>query len=178
MLFKVHKMPLPFVRQFLKKGSLTARAFTNPRILGKTGYYNIPALQAIEVPAANGIGNARAIAKAYSEFATGGKKLGIRPETLAALEAKATPSGSGLFDEVLRVSSAFSLGYLKPFKGLEFGSSERAYGTPGAGGSFGFADPDKQLGFSYVMNRCGFYIWNDPREAALRNATYRCLNKN
>lgn len=34
-----------------------------------------------------------------------------------------------------------SLGYLRPGPQLDWGSSRRAFGTPGAGGSFGFADP-------------------------------------
>ncbi|MCB0836009.1 MAG: hypothetical protein KDE26_21045 [Bacteroidetes bacterium] len=73
------------------------------------------------------------------------------------------------------MNTIFSLGYIKPFETFSFGSSSRAYGTPGAGGSFGFADPDAELSFAYVMNKCGFYLWDDPREVALREATYRCI---
>src|SRR6185436_11810577 len=36
----------------------------------------------LEIPAGGGVGTARAIARAYSVFATGGKELGIRAETL------------------------------------------------------------------------------------------------
>ena len=35
-----------------------------------------------EVPSGGGVGTARAIAHAYSVFATGGRELGLRPETL------------------------------------------------------------------------------------------------
>jgi CubicO group peptidase (beta-lactamase class C family) len=70
---------------------------------------------------------------------------------------------------------SYSLGYMKPFPGLRFGSSNRAYGTPGMGGSFGFADPDEQVGFAYAPNRSGFYLWDDPREKALRAAFSRCV---
>jgi CubicO group peptidase (beta-lactamase class C family) len=76
---------------------------------------------------------------------------------------------------VLRVDTSFSLGFLKPCSISRFGLSETAFGTPGAGGSFGFADPDAGLGFAYVMNRMGFHLIDDPREKALRDATYRCL---
>ena len=57
----------------------------------------------------------------------------------------------------------FSLGYLKPFPKFRFGSSDKAFGTPGAGGSFGFADPDTGIGFAYAMNRAGFHLYNDPQ---------------
>ena len=117
------------------------------------------------------------MAKAYSEFATGGKKLGLLPETLAALEEQANTPSEGMKDQVLQLDTIFSLGYIKPFKDLQFGSSSKAYGTPGAGGSFGFADPDAELSFAYVMNKLGFYLWDDPRELALREAVYRCLKK-
>jgi len=60
---------------------------------------------------------------------------------------------------------------------FRFGSSDKAFGTMGAGGSFGFADPDAQVGFAYAPNKMGFYMWNDPREQALRDALGRCLER-
>jgi len=175
LLLNLNKMSWAFVKGFLTPGSITARTFANPKVLGQLNNYNDPRLQAIEIPAANGIGDARSIAKAYSEFAMGGQRLGIKPETMTALKEAAVPPRDGCLDLVLRMNTAFSLGYLKPFPDLPFGSSENAFGTPGAGGSFGFADPDAQVGFAYVMNKSGFYLLNDPREEAVREATYRCL---
>lgn len=48
---------------------------------------------------------------------------------------------------------------------------------PGAGGSFGFADPDARVGYAYVMNKLNFYLVDDPREKALRDAIYRAIAK-
>jgi CubicO group peptidase (beta-lactamase class C family) len=78
---------------------------------------------------------------------------------------------------VLGVPSYFSLGFLRPGPTVFFGSTERAFGAPGAGGSFGFADPDAGLGYAYVMNKLDFYLENDPREKALRDAVYHALSK-
>jgi len=54
-------------------------------------------------------------------------------------------------------------------------ASQRAFGAPGAGGSFAFADPDAHVGYAYVMNKLVFYLENDPREKALRDAVYRAM---
>ena len=78
-------------------------------------------------------------------------------------------------DVVMGVPSYLSLGFLRPGPELAFGSSPRAFGTPGAGGSFGFADPDARLGFAYVMNKLDFYIFDDPREKVLRDAVHRAI---
>jgi CubicO group peptidase (beta-lactamase class C family) len=70
-----------------------------------------------------------------------------------------------------------SLGFFRPGPELDSGSSRRAFGTPDAGGSFGFADPDVQLGFAYVMNNMDFYMFDDPREKALRDAVHSSVRR-
>jgi CubicO group peptidase (beta-lactamase class C family) len=115
------------------------------------------------------------MAKAYGEFATGGHLLRLREETLNALKRPAAPPRDGLLNMVLRVDTIFSLGYCKTFPAFRFGLGEEVFGTPGAGGSFCFADPEAEIGFAYGMNKMGFYLWDDPREKSLRDAVYRCI---
>jgi CubicO group peptidase (beta-lactamase class C family) len=127
----------------------------------------------IELPAGNGVGTARGIARAYSAFAEGGRELGITRRTFANVIAPPAPSRHN--DAVLGIPSYFSLGFLRPGPDVSFGSSQHAFGSPGAGGSFAFADPDARLGYAYVMNRMNFYLQDDPREKALRDAVYRAM---
>lgn len=129
----------------------------------------------VEIPAGNGVGTARAIARAYSALAEGGAELGMTPATLASLTA--AHEAKRPKDEVMGVPSSISLGFLRPGPQMDFGSSQRAFGTPGAGGSFGFADPDTRLGFAYVMNNMNFHMFNDPREKALRDAVNRAIGQ-
>jgi CubicO group peptidase (beta-lactamase class C family) len=56
-----------------------------------------------------------------------------------------------------------------------FGPNSRNFGHPGMGGSLGFADPDAQLGFGYVMNRAGAGILIDERPRRLIDALYSCI---
>jgi CubicO group peptidase (beta-lactamase class C family) len=178
MLLHLHEFPPRFVLGFLNPRSLTYKTFGNPRITGLVNEYNRRELQRAEIPAANGIGEARAVARAYGEFATGGAALGLTEATLDALRRPAVAPSGGRLDLVLHIESVFSLGYVKPFPRFRFGTgAELAFGTPGAGGSFGFADPDAGVGFAYAMNRTGFRLYDDPRELALRDALYRCLGE-
>lgn len=129
----------------------------------------------VELPAANGVGTARAIARAYSAFAEGGAELGISPQTFERITAPPHPANP--IDEVIGLPTYFSLGFLRPGPETSFGSSPRAFGAPGAGGSFGYADPDAHLGYAYVMNKLDFYLMDDPREKALRDAVYRAIGR-
>ena len=122
-----------------------------------------------EVPAGGGVGTARAIARAYGVFATGGRQLGLHAPTLELLAAPAVPSRRGFHDECLKGEARFSLGFMKPGAAWRFGGP-RAFGAPGAGGSFGFADPDAKIGYAYVTCRMGTSIIGDPRDVALRHA--------
>ena len=89
----------------------------------------------------------------------------------------AIPPTLGLHDEVLQINMSFSLGYARPLTDFRFGSSGKAFGMTGTGGSFAYADPDAQIAFAYAPNRLGFYQRDDPREKALRDALYGCLDR-
>jgi len=170
-----NRLPPKMLRSMLNPRSLSARSFANPKMRNPADFNRSSALRAVEIPSANGIGDARSIAKLYGTFATGGAELDLRKETLETLKADAVLPSGGIADCVLHTDTVFSLGFMKPSRVYDFASSPRAFGTPGAGGSFGFADPDARLGMGYVMNRMGTYLVDDPREKALREASYRAL---
>jgi CubicO group peptidase (beta-lactamase class C family) len=128
----------------------------------------------LEIPAGGGIGNARGMARAYGVFATGGRELGLRPETLELLAAPAIPATHGFFDECMKAEARFSLGFMKPSPGWPFGS-EGSFGAPGTGGSLGFADPKAGVGYGYVTSGMGTVLTGDPRDLALRNAVYSVI---
>jgi CubicO group peptidase (beta-lactamase class C family) len=123
-----------------------------------------------EIPSGGGVGTARAIARAYSVFATGGRELQLRPETLRLLSAPAVPPSRGFYDECMMGDGVqFSLGFMKHCPVWPFGG-EGSFGQPGTGGSLGFADPKTGIGYAYVTNQIGTALTGDPRDLALRNA--------
>jgi CubicO group peptidase (beta-lactamase class C family) len=129
----------------------------------------------LEVPSGGAVGTARAIAQAYSVFATGGHELGLRKETLDLLTAPAIPPTRGFYDECLKGDGAqFSLGFMKPGSVWQFGSAS-SFGSPGAGGSLGLGDPEVGVGYAYVTCGMGTSLLGDPRDIALRDALYSAI---
>ncbi len=169
-------MPWAFFGGMFDPKTLAGRAFGNPSLSSVFPEYTRLELRGLELPAILGVGEARAMAKAYGCFATGGTELGLTPATLAQLEAPARAPRDGQVDLVVQVPVSVSLGFDKPLAPFLFGVSDRAFGTPGAGGSFAFADPDRRVGYAYTPNQLGYFIYNDPRDLALQRALNRCLN--
>jgi CubicO group peptidase (beta-lactamase class C family) len=101
--------------------------------------------------------------------------LGLREETLRQLMAPAIPPLHGFYDECLKVEVQFSLGFMKPSPKNPF-AHPSAFGAPGSGGSFGFADPQAGIGYGYVPNQMRSRLV-DPRDQALRTALYRSLGE-
>ncbi|MTI55725.1 MAG: beta-lactamase family protein [Geosporobacter ferrireducens] len=169
------KMPLGLVLSFFNPKSIVSRAMGNPKFLLNHHNLNDRKYQKLEIGSGNGIGNARSIAKLYNEFVTGGKNLNISQSVLQALEEKPVLPRIDTKDLVLHLEIPFSLGFMKPCKALPFGSSSSAYGFWGAGGSCGFADPETEVAYSYVMNKMGGEMFSDPREKSIRDAFYDCI---
>ncbi|HET9078884.1 MAG TPA: serine hydrolase domain-containing protein [Acidimicrobiales bacterium] len=158
------------LRAMASPASLTSRALnpTDPPF-----NFNQRAVHAAELPAANGIATARALAKLYAT--TVGEVDGVRllrPDTVAA----ATVERSAGPDAVLLLDNRFGAGFFlpSPFSPL---LGPRSFGHSGAGGSLAFADPDAGIGFAYVMNQMQQNLAADPRPAALIDAVRRCLDQ-
>lgn len=118
---------------------------------------------AAQIPAAGGITNAVSLARMYA--ATVGEVDGVRLLSDQAVNAAIEPQVEGP-DAVLMFPIPFALGFMRhsdfsPFAG------PRSFGHYGAGGSVGFADPDRRLAVGYTMNKMHFGVAGDPRTAAL-----------
>jgi CubicO group peptidase (beta-lactamase class C family) len=168
------------IEQFMQSQTLLTRALLGPSgALGETvasagEVYNRADVHAAEIPAANGIGTARSLARLYGSLVA--DVDGIRtlsPETVAA--ARATSSHGP--DLVLIVVTHFGLGFMLPEQFSPLGGPA-SFGHPGAGGSVAFADPDASLGFGYVPNQMQLNLAGDPRAARLVRAVYQSLAEN
>lgn len=172
LLLHLNKWPPRTVAALFNPFGLTVRSATIAKGISGNAHFNREELRVVEMPAVNGIGTARSIARLYGSAATGGSEIGFSPGVLDDLKKAAIPPTKGVRDKVFHVDTSFSLGFCKPAPIAVFGSSDTAFGTPGMGGSFGFADPDTGIGYGYVMNKLGFYQALDPRERALRDALF------
>ena len=172
-IFNLHKPPKGMVRMIINPRSLFNKAFT---VIVNDLEQPIDELR-FEEPAGGGVGEARALAKVCGVLATGGGELGLSPQTMAFIASTAPPATESAEDQVMGVESVGSRGgYLKPYAQFNFGS-DQSYGFSGTGGSFAYADPEHGIGFAYVMNKMDFYGTGDPREVALREAMYRCIEE-
>ena len=108
--------------------------------------------RAAEIPAANGHGNGRALARIYGALARGGALDGVqvlKPETID-LARQEQSYGE---DAVLLLPTRFGLGFMLDMPEFKLTPSGSLFGHPGAGGSIGFADPVEKIGFGYAMNK-------------------------
>ena len=150
--------------------SLTALAFTNPPSIMNSA--NKPEWRRMAQPAANGHGNARALAGFYDGL--------LRGELLEdELLAEMTREHCIGEDRTLLSRTRFALGCWLDQPDVEnatFSMGSGAFGHPGAGGCIGFADPHYDVAFGYVTNTLGPYVLMDPRAQALARSVKACLD--
>ncbi|MFF3089322.1 serine hydrolase domain-containing protein [Streptomyces nojiriensis] len=134
---------------------------------------NDPGYRAAELPASNGIGTARALARFYGAtigvVEDGARIFTPATTALAGREHSAGP------DRVLVVNTRFGPGYMLhgPASPL---LSPASFGHPGRGGSLAFADPEAGIGFGYVTNALAKSVTADPRAQALVRALKSALS--
>lgn len=154
--------------------TLLSRVLTVNGALAVKGGFNRRDVRAAAIPAANGVSNARTIAAMYSaSFVETHTDAGVvrllDDDTLRRATKRVTPQGER--DDVLRLETSFSMGFMTPSVIVPF-TGVSSYGHPGAGGSLGFADPSCGVAFTYVMNRMGDMLIGDDRAASLAEAVY------
>ncbi|GGW77946.1 serine hydrolase domain-containing protein [Streptomyces lomondensis] len=148
--------------------SLSNRAFavTDPAEID----FNSPEVQAAELPASNGIGTARGLARMYAALID--EVDGVRLFTPATLASATEEQASGA-DQVMVVPSRFSSGYMLPTETNSM-TGPNSFGHTGRGGSLGFADPEHGIAFGYVMNHI-IGGPDDMRAASLVDAVRKSL---
>ena len=129
------------LKDFTDKQTPTGAAFQNPSL--GPGYMNSEKFRAAQLPAMNGHGTARDVARLMAEV----------PNLLSEiLFQKAVATVSRGPDRVLKARTHFGLGYMLYEEESPIGWPG-CFGHAGAGGSVAFCDPQKKLGFAFVMNQ-------------------------
>ncbi|RIL07686.1 MAG: EstA family serine hydrolase [Proteobacteria bacterium] len=172
-------MPAPGQSNFLLELAAKAKpwalkSFLNP--LPPAGGMNSRAWRAAEIPAANGHGSARGIARVYAALAAGGALDGVRVLSREQIDVARSAQRSGVDFVIPMMPTKFALGYQLGTDAEPIGPNPRAFGHSGAGGSLGVADPEAGLAFGYAMNRMesGLFLIG-PRATALMNAAFASL---
>jgi CubicO group peptidase (beta-lactamase class C family) len=139
--------PISVLEKYLAEpGSLRYLALNNPPALFDPAVVNGRRWRAAEVPAVNGHGTARAVARFYGALAAGGELDGVRVLSAQMLERAMAEACEGV-DEVLGFDVRWGLG----FQAYE----EGPFGLGGVGGSDGFGNRALGFGYGYVTNTMG-----------------------
>jgi CubicO group peptidase (beta-lactamase class C family) len=148
----------------LELNPATVMALASPQL--DPGRANEPDWRAAELPALNGHGSARGIARLYAAALSG--EL-FSPGTLAAMTAVAADR----VDLVIGFNPRWGMGVANNANGM-FGPLPDVFGHSGWGGSFGCAHEQSGLAIGYALNHMGPELVGDPRTTALCQVVFEC----
>ncbi|MEV0390790.1 serine hydrolase domain-containing protein [Nonomuraea sp. NPDC050643] len=136
---------------------------------------NNPRTYQVESPSMDGVASAHSLARYFAAMI--GEVDGIRLFSPWLVDKIHTPQSDGI-DELLKVRTAWGLGFLVP--GGPFWPAPEdltgLFGGSGATGSFAFADPERGMGFGYVPNRGSELLeGGDFRVKSLVEAVYKAV---
>ena len=154
----------------------TGAAFNNPKISNDEIFEaNTSAWRQAEIPAANGHGSARSIAKLYGILANGGNRGEVHVLNPETIELGRTTESEGKDLVLGNMHTRFGLGFMLGTKDVSMGPNINSFGHGGAGGSLGFADPDNNISLGFVMNQMhqGITAWKTATEVA--DSVYKTL---
>lgn len=162
------------ISAFLGPDTMLGKALFAPGgALTDQDIWNSRAMRAAEVPAANGVGDARSLARMYAGCI--GEVDGLRILTSDQVKRATVQQTEGPNAVLLNMDIQFGLGFMLPSTVITFGGPN-GFGHFGAGGSLGWADPDAELSFGYVMNRMDLGLAGDLRSFNLITACYDSIS--
>lgn len=164
---------IAMMKQVMARGSNGYRALSLDGTvrMAPVNHFNTRELHATEMPGANGITNARSLARMYA--ATISEVDGVRLFGDDTLELARSERASGP-DLTLVKSTRFGAGFWLHDTSTPM-IQDGSFGHPGAGGSLGYANPELGIGYGYVMNQMGGGLTGDPRTINLNAAVSASL---
>lgn len=148
------------------------------------GFWELPKVREVEIPAANGSSDARSLARLYAVLAQGGELDGVRLVSPASVKLFGTKTFDGPTAIVAADAAtdsgqvwhmAYALGYEGDFgvtpQPWRFGPYPEAFGHLGAGGQIGFADPVRHVSVGFLRNHHAEWAVS----TALIETLYACL---
>ncbi len=159
--------------QFMGPGTMLGRSLSAPNgALSDQDAWSRRDVRAAEIPAANGVTDARSVARLYA--ATLGEVDGVRIISAEQLDRAIAQRTTGPNTVLLGMDIQFGLGFMVHSTLLAIGG-RRSFGHFGMGGSLGWADPDADLALGYVMNKLDVGMAGDSRSSVLIDACYAAL---
>jgi CubicO group peptidase (beta-lactamase class C family) len=156
----------------LDRETLAGKTLGNPPL--RAEFANRPEWRRAEIPAANGHGNARSVARVMALLACGGELDGVRLLSERTIAASIEEQRYAK-DLVLGFKMRWGLGFMLTSNHLPLGPNPRTFGHGGWGGSLGFADLDARVGWAYIMNKMSPGTAGDTRVAGPLAALYGAL---
>ncbi|WP_067826755.1 serine hydrolase domain-containing protein [Nocardia inohanensis] len=152
-------------RAFQDPNSLIRRSAANPRAA-----FGQPEVLTGGWPAVGLVTTPRALATFYRDLVAG---VLLPPQILRDAIRERVRG----IDQVLRMESAYALGYTLPAQNMIVPESARptVFGHPGAGGAIGLGDPENQVALAFMPNLRRDWLAGDRRAYQLIEAVYEAL---
>jgi CubicO group peptidase (beta-lactamase class C family) len=152
--------------------SFASRALQNPDV---SEVEHDPVYLRAEVPAANGVADARSLARLYAAFI--GELDGVRLVDPKAVDAARREQAAGV-DRVVGYYRRYATGFMLPDPTRPMaGEDTGCFGHYGMGGPLAFAEPEHRLAFGYTTVQQQSHAGADPRSRVLAEAARDCARE-
>lgn len=151
------EVPAQYDTPEIDPSSIGARAISlnglyPARMSGLAAAMNDPAMQRVELAGANGVADARSLARLYSKAIGGGREAPLLSDDTRRDACRIMSSGIPIGQEFS--GPTWGAGVMLPWS-VQPMLGEGSFGHDGAGGALAFAHAPSGVSFAYVRNRTG-----------------------